>query len=132
MFGVDIVASDLTRAEAPDFAWLEIDPVLLKGKTPPDRRSTRLAGDAATRRERAFPRTGAAARRDPRRLSRRAISAPPGGWPPRRRRWRRRKSRASTRTTTRNVSRSWFISDLRPVVGAAVQIGDQIGAFSPA
>jgi adenylate cyclase len=46
VLGVDIVASDLTRADAPDFAWLEVDWLLLKGKT----RSTpvyALAGDAA-------------------------------------------------------------------------------------
>jgi len=46
VLGVDIVASGLTRDEAPDFAWLEIDRVLLKGKT----RATpifALAGDAA-------------------------------------------------------------------------------------
>jgi adenylate cyclase len=35
MFGVDIVASASTRDEAPGFAWLEIDQVLLKGKTRP-------------------------------------------------------------------------------------------------
>jgi adenylate cyclase len=35
IFGVDIVASAATRAEAPDFAWLEIDQVLLKNKTRP-------------------------------------------------------------------------------------------------
>ena len=35
MFGVDIVASEATRVEAPDFAWLEIDGVLLKNKTRP-------------------------------------------------------------------------------------------------
>jgi adenylate cyclase len=35
MFGVDIVASVSTRDEAPNFAWLEIDQVLLKGKTRP-------------------------------------------------------------------------------------------------
>src|SRR5271166_393374 len=32
-FGVDIVASESTRNEAPDFAWLEIDRVKLKNKT---------------------------------------------------------------------------------------------------
>ena len=32
-FGVDIVASSATRAEAPQFAWLEIDHVRLKNKT---------------------------------------------------------------------------------------------------
>jgi adenylate cyclase len=35
MFGVDVVASASTRDEAPNFAWLEIDQVLLKGKTRP-------------------------------------------------------------------------------------------------
>jgi adenylate cyclase len=35
MFGVDIVASASTREEAPQFAWLEIDQVLLKNKTRP-------------------------------------------------------------------------------------------------
>ena len=34
-FGVDIVASAATRDEAPEFAWLEIDSVLLKNKTRP-------------------------------------------------------------------------------------------------
>jgi adenylate cyclase len=34
-FGVDIIASASTRQEAPDFAWLEIDRVLLKNKTRP-------------------------------------------------------------------------------------------------
>ena len=32
-FGVDVVASDSTRDQAPDFAWLEIDHVKLKNKT---------------------------------------------------------------------------------------------------
>ncbi len=32
-FGVDIVASESTRDEAPQFAWLEIDKVKLKNKT---------------------------------------------------------------------------------------------------
>jgi adenylate cyclase len=35
MFGVDIVASASTKDEAPGLAWLEIDRVLLKGKTRP-------------------------------------------------------------------------------------------------
>ncbi|THD49514.1 MAG: adenylate/guanylate cyclase domain-containing protein [Bradyrhizobium sp.] len=35
VLGVDIVASAPTREGAPDFAWLEIDRVLLKGKTLP-------------------------------------------------------------------------------------------------
>jgi adenylate cyclase len=47
VLGVDIVASDLTRDDAPDFAWLEVDRVLLKGKTRPTPVYA-LAGDAAT------------------------------------------------------------------------------------
>ena len=47
VLGVDIVASDLTRADAPDFAWLEVDQLLLKGKTRPTPVYA-LAGDAAT------------------------------------------------------------------------------------
>jgi len=46
VLGVDIVASRLTRDEAPDFAWLEVDRVLLKGKTRPTPVFA-LAGDAA-------------------------------------------------------------------------------------
>jgi len=34
-FGVDIVASEATRAEAAGFAWLEIDAVVFKNKTRP-------------------------------------------------------------------------------------------------
>jgi adenylate cyclase len=34
-FGVDIAANQTTRDEAPDFAWIEIDQVLVKGKTVP-------------------------------------------------------------------------------------------------
>jgi adenylate cyclase len=45
VLGVDIVASGLTREEAPDFAWLEVDCVLLKGKTRPTPIYA-LAGDA--------------------------------------------------------------------------------------
>jgi len=47
ILGVDIVASRLTRDEAPDFAWLEVDRVLLKGKTRPTPVYA-LVGDAAT------------------------------------------------------------------------------------
>ena len=47
VLGVDIVASDLTRDEAPDFAWLEVDRLLLKGKTRPTPVFA-LAGDATT------------------------------------------------------------------------------------
>ena len=35
MFGVDIVASEATRAEASGFAWLEVDSVVFKNKTRP-------------------------------------------------------------------------------------------------
>ena len=45
VLGVDIVASAPTREEAPDFAWLEIDRVVLKGKTRPTPVFA-LAGDA--------------------------------------------------------------------------------------
>jgi adenylate cyclase len=44
-FGVDIVASVTTRDDAPSFAWLEIDRVLLKNKTRPIAVFA-LAGDA--------------------------------------------------------------------------------------
>jgi adenylate cyclase len=47
ILGVDIVASDLTRADAPDFAWLEVDRLVLKGKTRPTPVYA-LAGDIAT------------------------------------------------------------------------------------
>ena len=45
-FGVDIAATEATRAEAPDFAWLEIDRVVFKNKTVPIGVHA-LAGDAA-------------------------------------------------------------------------------------
>jgi adenylate cyclase len=45
VLGVDIVASAPTRAEAPEFAWLEIDRLVLKGKTLPTAVYA-LAGDA--------------------------------------------------------------------------------------
>ena len=45
-FSVDVIGSEPTRAEAPDFAWLEIDSVLLKNKTQPVGLYA-LAGDAA-------------------------------------------------------------------------------------
>jgi adenylate cyclase len=46
IFGVDVIGSETTRAEAPEFAWLEIDSVLLKNKTQPVGLYA-LAGDAA-------------------------------------------------------------------------------------
>jgi adenylate cyclase len=46
IFGVDIIGSETTRAEAPEFAWLEIDSVLVKGKTRPVGLHA-LAGDQA-------------------------------------------------------------------------------------
>ena len=46
IFQVDIIGSETVRAEAPDFAWLEIDSVLVKGKTRPVGLYT-LAGDQA-------------------------------------------------------------------------------------
>jgi adenylate cyclase len=53
MFGVDIAASEATRAEAPEFAWLEVDRVVFKNKTAPVRIFA-LAGDAALARSDAF------------------------------------------------------------------------------
>jgi adenylate cyclase len=35
IFGFDIIASDATRAEATEFAWLEVDFVIFKNKTRP-------------------------------------------------------------------------------------------------
>ena len=46
IFEVDIIGSETVRSEAPDFAWLEIDSVLVKGKTRPVGLYA-LAGDAA-------------------------------------------------------------------------------------
>ena len=113
VLGVDIVASDLTRADAPDFAWLEVDRLVLKGKTRPTPVYA-LAGDAATAASEPFPRTGAAARRDPRRLSgarfrtRRAIGRRGGDAGARGDQGPLRES------TTRNGSRSWPTSELGP------------------
>ena len=105
ILGVDIVASRLTRDEAPDFAWLEVDRVLLKGKTRPTPVYA-LAGDAATAAsEPSAKRRGGTKRFWP--LIARVISKAPGDWPRRRRSWRPKRSRACTRTTTRSVSRSW-------------------------
>ena len=46
IFEVDIIGSETVRSEAPDFAWLEIDSVLVKGKTRPVGLYA-LAGDQA-------------------------------------------------------------------------------------
>ena len=46
IFEVDIIGSETDRSEAPDFAWLEIDSVLVKDKTRPVGLYA-LAGDAA-------------------------------------------------------------------------------------
>ena len=53
IFQVDIIGSETTRAEAPDFAWLEIDSVLLKNKTRPVGLYA-LAGDQALARSDEF------------------------------------------------------------------------------
>jgi len=45
IFSVDVIGSETTRGEAPEFAWLEIDSVLVKGKTQPVGLYA-LAGDA--------------------------------------------------------------------------------------
>ncbi len=47
MFDVDIVASEATRAEAPAYAWLEVDSVVFKNKTRPVGVYA-LVGDEAT------------------------------------------------------------------------------------
>jgi adenylate cyclase len=47
LFGVDIVASEATRAEAADLAWIEVDSVVFKNKTRPVGVYA-LVGDAAT------------------------------------------------------------------------------------
>jgi adenylate cyclase len=46
IFEVDVIGSETVRAEAPHFAWLEIDSVLVKGKTRPVGLYA-LAGDSA-------------------------------------------------------------------------------------
>ncbi|HEY1779482.1 MAG TPA: adenylate/guanylate cyclase domain-containing protein [Roseiarcus sp.] len=53
IFEVDIIGSETVRAEAPDFAWLEIDSVLVKGKTRPVGLYA-LAGDKAVARSDEF------------------------------------------------------------------------------
>ena len=53
IFEVDIIGSETVRSEAPDFAWLEIDSVLVKGKTRPVGLYA-LAGDATLARGDAF------------------------------------------------------------------------------
>ena len=53
IFEVDITGSETVRSEAPDFAWLEIDSVLVKGKTRPVGLYA-LAGDKALARSDEF------------------------------------------------------------------------------
>ena len=53
IFEVDIIGSETVRSEAPDFAWLEINSVLVKGKTRPVGLYA-LAGDAALARSDEF------------------------------------------------------------------------------
>ena len=53
IFEVDIIGSETVRSEAPDFAWLEIDSVLVKGKTRPVGLYA-LAGDSALARSDEF------------------------------------------------------------------------------
>jgi adenylate cyclase len=52
-YRVDIIASEATRNLSPDFAWLELDPVRVKGKTQ-DTRIFYLAGDDIEARSSAF------------------------------------------------------------------------------
>ena len=51
--GVDIAANEATRDEAPELAWLEIDTVMVKGKTLPITAYT-LVGDEAVARTEGF------------------------------------------------------------------------------
>ena len=67
-FGVDIVASESTRALTPDYAWLEIDQVLLEEQDAP-RRRVRAGGRARFRQERELSFAGARPCRDACRLS---------------------------------------------------------------
>ena len=57
IFEVDIIGSETVRSEASDFAWLEIDSVLVKGKTRPVGLYA-LAGDAALARGDEFAELG--------------------------------------------------------------------------
>ena len=52
-YRVDIIASEITRDSSPDFAWLEIDSVRVKGKTE-ETRIFYLAGDDGEARSTAF------------------------------------------------------------------------------
>jgi adenylate cyclase len=52
-YRIDIVASEATRDLSSDFAWLELDPVRVKGKTQ-DTRIFYLAGDDAEARSSGF------------------------------------------------------------------------------
>jgi adenylate cyclase len=52
-YGIDIVASEATRDLSPDFAWLELDPVRVKGKTQ-HTRIFYLAGDETEARSSGF------------------------------------------------------------------------------
>jgi len=53
IFEVDIIGSETVHSEAPDFAWLEIDSVLVKGKTRPVGLYA-LAGDSTVARSEEF------------------------------------------------------------------------------
>jgi adenylate cyclase len=52
-FGLQILAAEETRDDAPDLAWLEIDRVRVKGRSTPTRLFT-VAGDSAFARTEAF------------------------------------------------------------------------------
>ncbi|HMN71702.1 MAG TPA: adenylate/guanylate cyclase domain-containing protein [Rhodoblastus sp.] len=53
LYGVDILASEETQAQAPDLAWLEVDCVRVKGREAPTRLFA-LVGDAALAKSDAF------------------------------------------------------------------------------
>ena len=98
IFEVDIIGSETTRAEAPDFAWLEIDSVLLKNKTRPVGLYA-LAGDRRPRRERGICASEPHARGDARGLPESGLQDRGHPWPGKLRPARPPPSAASIRTT---------------------------------
>ena len=59
-YGVGIIIGDKTRLQVPDYAALELDLVMVKGKTEPERVHA-LLGDAADGADAGLSRAGAAA-----------------------------------------------------------------------
>jgi adenylate cyclase len=103
IFEVDVIGSETTRAEAPDFVWLEIDSVLLKNKTRPGGLYA-LAGDPTLAASDKFA--------DLSRLHTSMLAAYRTGTSPMRSRWRRRRPARRSRfaayiLTTCAVSPNW-------------------------